>query len=541
MLVYLVIGFNLNINIYDEGIVLVGAARVAGGAVPYRDFWSIYGPGQFHLLALLFRLFGVSILVVRVASVATWFLLGWIVFRTGLRLLSPALATVVALAAVIQVDFFGFHGAPVPTAVLLAMASSYFLVAYLQTRRPRHLLSCGLLLGLVPVFRHDIGGYTLAAQVLVLVPYLLAGTPEKLSGIRTRAAGHFGRYVLGTSVSFLPVFAYYLITVTPGVLYDTLIRFPATIFPGVRELPYPPLFPPGLFDRPLLEALHHFQFYVPFLVWLLVLIQIAVAVRRRGRKTLLTTGLWVRLYFLLLAVFFFGQAAVRSDIYHLLPTMIPVLMLLGLLVHEHDGSLTGWAGRVVQITVAVSLVCSVGYPIEQKLEDSGRDLRGLATVFTHEAPEGMHAFGLDRAKGIFGFPHFTHYETVIATVQSITRPDEPVFVGNVFHDRIFVNDVMFYYLLDRPVPTRYHELHPGLADTPEVQREIIEELESLPVRYVVLWYAPEHFHTEPNDSMKSTGVTLLDTYIRETYQRIGGRQWDYGIYRRREAGAQNQL
>src|SRR3982751_6312534 len=47
----------------DEGIILQGAQRVADGQVLYRDFFSFYTPGSYYLVALLFKLFGSSMLV----------------------------------------------------------------------------------------------------------------------------------------------------------------------------------------------------------------------------------------------------------------------------------------------------------------------------------------------------------------------------------------------------------------------------------------------------------------------------------------------
>jgi len=52
--------------LFDEGITLFGADRVAHGAVPHRDFYTLYGPGQFYVLAGLFKLFGTSVLVERI-------------------------------------------------------------------------------------------------------------------------------------------------------------------------------------------------------------------------------------------------------------------------------------------------------------------------------------------------------------------------------------------------------------------------------------------------------------------------------------------
>src|SRR5579864_1137484 len=49
----------------DEGIVLQGAQRILEGQVLYKDFFSFYTPGAYYWTALLFRLFGNSILVPR--------------------------------------------------------------------------------------------------------------------------------------------------------------------------------------------------------------------------------------------------------------------------------------------------------------------------------------------------------------------------------------------------------------------------------------------------------------------------------------------
>ena len=53
------------VQVYDEALVLVGATRVADGAIPHRDFYTPYGPAQFYVLAGLFKVFGPSVLVER--------------------------------------------------------------------------------------------------------------------------------------------------------------------------------------------------------------------------------------------------------------------------------------------------------------------------------------------------------------------------------------------------------------------------------------------------------------------------------------------
>jgi hypothetical protein len=64
-LLYLTLGMDRHVNLYDEGITLFGADRVLHGDVPHRDFYALYGPGQFYVLAGLYKLFGASVLVER--------------------------------------------------------------------------------------------------------------------------------------------------------------------------------------------------------------------------------------------------------------------------------------------------------------------------------------------------------------------------------------------------------------------------------------------------------------------------------------------
>jgi hypothetical protein len=66
------------------------------------------------------------------------------------------------------------------------------------------------------------------------------------------------------------------------------------------------------------------------------------------------------------------------------------------------------------------------------------------------------------------------YEGVVQFVRERTNPGEPIFV--------FPVAPMFYFLVDRPNPTRYNHLQPGVAPEGE-QGRIIEDLEH--VRYVI--------------------------------------------------------
>src|SRR5439155_8007299 len=77
------VALRMPLNFFDEGYVLTGAARILAGQAPYRDSWVAYAPGQFFVLALLFKVFGVSLtverawdIVLRMAIVVSVYLIG---------------------------------------------------------------------------------------------------------------------------------------------------------------------------------------------------------------------------------------------------------------------------------------------------------------------------------------------------------------------------------------------------------------------------------------------------------------------------------
>jgi hypothetical protein len=110
-------------------------------------------------------------------------------------------------------------------------------------------------------------------------------------------------------------------------------------------------------------------------------------------------------------------------------------------------------------------------------------------------------------------------------IRANTQENEPIFVGNQRHDRIFVNDIGFYYLAGRLPATRYHELYPSVGTTLEVQQAVVKELEIKKVKWIVL--VKIDYAETVNDSSKSSGILFLDDYIEAKYTFV----MDLGIYR----------
>ena len=78
---------------------------------------------------------------------------------------------------------------------------------------------------------------------------------------------------------------------------------------------------------------------------------------------------------------------------------------------------------------------------------------------------------------------------------------------------------MLYFVAKRQPVTKWHQFDPGLQTSATIQNEMVSELESKKPRYVVLesdWDDIE----EPNASALSSGVTILDDYIRLHYETV---------------------
>jgi hypothetical protein len=82
------------------------------------------------------------------------------------------------------------------------------------------------------------------------------------------------------------------------------------------------------------------------------------------------------------------------------------------------------------------------------------------------------------------------------------------------------NDLLTYFASDRLPATRWSHFDPDLQTRADIQTEMIQELDRPPVRYVVLESQFDSQVQPWNDSSKSSGVTLLDDYIRRNYRQV---------------------
>jgi hypothetical protein len=106
----------------------------------------------------------------------------------------------------------------------------------------------------------------------------------------------------------------------------------------------------------------------------------------------------------------------------------------------------------------------------------------------------------------------------VAFVHAHVPPGQPIYVIGARADLVTSGHPLFYVVADRPNPTPYDIAAPGVVTSAPVQREIVRDLRRARPRVVLRWTAPVTAQREPNLAGRSSGVTILDDYLRADYR-----------------------
>ena len=465
------------INPHDEGLVLQAGARISEGQLPYRDFYANYGPGQYFVAGGLDLLFGPSLLtwrVVRVALDATVAVLAYLLARRE----APEPLAVGAWLAVAGAMAFPSIPSPNPAAIALGLGA-----LLLAGRRPA---LAGALAGLAVVFRVDVGVAAVAGAVLAAWP----------GGGRRAALRAAGAAAVVAVVLLAPV-----VLADPRDAWDQTLGF-ALDEQGLQRLPLPSLDPGSLQPNKVLEH------YFPYLLLAGAALWAALAVRSRA-----PLRDWAPGPLLLSGV---GYLLARADEFHYIPlaAVLPVLLVI---VAARERA----AGRTATFAVACGVVAVMALHFLDEKRIQALSPPPLSRLDVDVA-DGVKAETADAA-AIAGLVRY---------VRARVPPGRPVFVANPRYDRVKVGDPLLYVLLNRPNPTRYDVMQPGVVTTAPVQREIARDLDRARPALIVRWLAPVASEAEPNGAGRSSGVHVLDRYLARTYAPVR-RFGDYEVLRRR--------
>jgi hypothetical protein len=423
-------------------------------------------------------------------------------YLVAVSVLPSTLARLVWALWTVSFGSVHFYGNVVPTALALSLVSWLFLLGVLNTPTLVASLGAGLTAGTVIVFRQDFGAYNVVGAVIVLAIWHRRWILPYLVGAIIPPAAVFGSLL----ASGVPM---------PQLIHS-LVWFPLMEYAAARRLPWPPLDPlPG--REPVWTYLHHLcdslRFYFPLMVAASAIVVLFLRRQRLARSDLELLG-----FFGLMTVLFFNQARVRSDLAHVVPAWLPAFVLFGSVISHVPRRAAIFASAVTAIVFAVAPLVTKATFLAHAVAVS----MGGASEFTYSVP---------RADGIGDDATGQNYEAAINYIRERVPPGEPIYVGNYQHDMTVTSDVLFYFLAERGSGTHYHELIPGLTTRLDVQRVMVEDLERTGVRYIVL--RDERLALEAsNSSSRSSGVQLLDRYIREHFEPVAEFK-DYVIARRR--------
>jgi hypothetical protein len=400
---------------------------------------------------------------------------------------------------------------------LLNLSGSILILPVFRgTASARRLFAAGAVAGLASLFRYDTGIALLVVHACAIsIAVYLRG-----SGISNRLrtfASTFWPYLMAFACVTLPPLLYYLSVAPLGPLVHDMILYPAKYYYRGRNLPFPQI---GL------HSLEDLGIYLPIMIAAAALYAaVAGYLGARNSAGMVEKQEWqgFLITFGLLTAAMYFKGYVRVSLFQMSLAIIPSLLLIAVLFQHRLSS-----SRPARVSIA----CLMGASF---LSAASLAFHGTKDFYVNHLSVAEYIFSADRGglpqaqanwckrgnpltRGLCFLPEIDRART-IEFIDSHTTPDQPLYVGLIRHDKIFAADNITYFATQRLPATRWSELDPDLESRYDVQTQMVDEFEKNVPPYIVLdsEFAQQN---EPNDSSKSSGVTLLDDYIRDRYQQV---------------------
>jgi hypothetical protein len=388
----------------EEGSVLVYPERVLAGAIPNRDFETMYGPANVWLLAGVYQILGQSVtiertigLLYRLISVLALF---FIARRYGIAAgIAAGLLATLLTAGTWAVAYAWFGGLALATWSLFCASDR------------RRLLIGGILGGLALAFRPDL---VLAIGALVLT-------------VRER------RFIVGVLLGSIPI---WVLLALAG--FTTVVN--------------------GLIADPIVRDLSGARFPIPWtspLLWLvlgstLLLLAAGLALKRRAGDQ----GLFMCALF---SIGLLPQAFQRPDGWHLISAGCVAVALLPV-------AATVFAAREYRTTavilaglVALSLTWASALPVA---------MESIGQTFGMRSPASYPLTFDGRTVLLPAQEQVRWLSELMTEITRVSDPGDRIFVGPRNTSRTVYNDTFLYYLLPQLTPSTYYlEMNPGTADS----------------------------------------------------------------------------
>jgi hypothetical protein len=523
-LVILFLGMDRGFDDYDEGLILVGAIRVAAGQVPHRDFYANYGPGQFYTLAALFHLFGRSIFVERMYDLIVRSLIVTVAYGIARSYCRRWIAVCTAIVCGFWLFSSGLPSIPFPIVpiLLLSLVGSMVLLPVFEGEVSwQKMMGAGALTGVVALFRYDVGTALTVVQTCSIGIAVWLRQSSRRPDWRA-AASALLPYWIGITLVFLPVALLYLSVAPIHPWVHDIILFPAKYYVRARRLPLPRIY---------WRALENMALYLPIPVGLLGLFSVFVhdhdalmgtAEGRGTGETQRQSGFLI--LFGLLSVVFYLKGLVRISVLQMLLALIPMVLVLAVL-YEFSSHRGVWLRRTAQSMMAISVFAATWSALKEVRVLYLHHASVLEELLSAPEPASVRSAINWRGKpdtlhtGLW-FLLSPDNARLVSYLLGHTSPSETIFIGLSRHDRIVNNDLLTYFVAGRLPATRWSHFDPDLQTRADIQQQMIHEIDTQAVRFIVLEPESGRVIEPSNDSSKSSGVKLLDDYIRSNYHPI---------------------
>lgn len=474
----LAVPFVAGITMLDEGTMVHVADRLASGEVLYRDVATGVMPGAYYLLALIFSIFGRSLLVGRVVMIFLFALTSAAIFlmARGVTCRSVAVATALTFCA-LSVNYWRFFGYS-PLAIVLVVLTIAASRAFLDTGRRRWLLLAALGIGLTILVKQNYG-----ALVALGVAGGLAARPaswrRRLRDVATTAVT--AAIPLGVTLALFAVAG------AASDLWHFTVEVPLELPSSLFVRPLPPLW-----GEPDARLLRDIVYYLPFEeLWLEVsswlqqhpwitltavrvtyylpalflgLASVVWTRRRRGlgraapRDSAGSARVAEGALYLSVSSFLLLGAFPRVDGHHWFMVLAPSFVLAAWALGPSPGrAVRRGAAVVAGVAVTLSLASQIA---------SIADLH----------PQHVRDYFLKNPRAHVWVARWqgAEIERHLREIETRVPEGEPIFVAPA--------EPMYYFLSNRRNPSRYPLILPGALD----EEEVVRALEVEPVRYALL-------------------------------------------------------
>lgn len=526
--IFLLLTMSRGISEYDEGIILFGSVRILSGDVPYRDFYANYGPAQFYVVAALFKMFGPSVIVERIWDLLIRSSTILIIYLIIDNAWSRRTALFTAFAAALWLTAFRTYGYPVFPCLFFSILSLYCILPVFMGRREiPFLLASGVCIGIVALFRYDIGVLAAVGGLFTLGLFHLTQnyeTQRKRKALVRSAV----TYVCGIMLVSIPVLLLLLSAVNLHDILLNLVYLPAATYVRFRSLPFPSV--AGILNRAInmnIAYIVNLIVYLPILGALVGGIAAfslgtkrvcadADSVHERG---LILHRRWILVQLSAFSALFFLKGFVRVSPIMMALSIVPAIMIVCVTIAQWRQLHYKVAAIILWLTFACFIISSLPVVRQTSMLFAenvawARESFGNPPLTSSVTNSCYPPDGLERVR----FISLSQLQIdAICYIQQRTEENDYIYVGTGRHDKISANNILFYFASKRLSATKWHHFDPGIQTTKDIQSEIISDLRMKKPRYIVLdilW----DFMKEPNESASSSGVTLLDDYIKATYK-----------------------